>query len=157
MIDNNSCLFASLLLGGMFWLHMSAPTKSINFEQSLDTKQLIAYKMIQKQRMMIALRGLVLGLLLAILYMAMYGKNMESRTTKWCLFASIVMGTQYFYYMLSPKPPLLVNYLTSPTQIMNWNNIGNHMQKNYHFGMLLGLAGFFFVARTFMNEPTYSF
>ena len=75
---NTLCIIAAIFIGASVYTMVTCPTCSpfIEYQQSLDEEQLKMYKQITNERRNIYLGGLVLGSLLAFLYM--YSNNLRS-------------------------------------------------------------------------------
>lgn len=94
-----------------------------------------------KQRRTLYVQGLSIGLLLSLGYIYASPLGKQSSIHSACIVASITFLTLYFYYMLSPKLPLMVLQLNTDEQRTHWASIYKTMQWNYHLGLLLGVLG----------------
>ena len=147
MTSISSCLIASIFVAGSVYTMLSCKSCSpfLEYEQSLSPEQKAIYQKVVEERQKIYIYGLALGSLLALLYL--YSTGLEtSRMQASCIFVAIALATQYLYYMLSPKTFDMVTLMENKDQLTKYNNVYKHMQYRYHFGMLLGLIGYFLFA-----------
>lgn len=146
MVCKTSCAIASAFLGGMVWIMINTDKNVMNeYERSFDNKQRVIHKAIVKNRASIWLQGVVLGLIAGLIYLYLVNGT-GNRDFNGCLFAMIVMGVNYFYYMLADKGTYMVEHLRKD-QIDEHLSVHKMMQTNYHVGMLMGIAGCFFLGR----------
>lgn len=140
------CLVASLFIGAslytMFTCEQCHPFST--YKQSLKPNQLALYQIVAKERMNKAMYGLLFGVILAFLFLFFFRKTLNPFANG-CAFATITLGTQYLYYILSPKMSMLP-HLANMQQVELWYDVYKFMQYRYHFGMLLGLIGYFLLA-----------
>lgn len=145
MVCKTSCAVASAFLAGMVWTMVNTNKQTLSaYTNSLDNKQRVLSHAISKNRAWIWIQGIVIGLIVGLLYLYTFGNG--SRNFQGCLFAAIVMGTNYFYYTLADKGTYMIQHLRKD-QIPEWHAVGKMMQTNYHVGMLMGIAGCFFLGR----------
>jgi uncharacterized protein YacL len=141
------CVIAAIFLGASIYTMITCSSCSpfLDYEQSLDEKQRTVYHKVVAERQRIYLTGLVLGTLLAFVYL--YTNNLGiSPFNNSCVFVSISLFTQYIYYILFPKSHNMVTIMNSKTQLEKWHAVYKHMQFRYHGGMVLGLIGYFLLA-----------
>lgn len=141
------CLIASIFMGASIYTMLSCKDcpPFIEYEKSLDETQHQEYTKIVRERVSIYITGLILGTILALLYL--YLNNMDIDPFKHsCIFVAIALTTQYLYYMLYPKSAYMVTKMKSTDQLIKWQAINKHMQYKYHMGMLLGIIGYFFLS-----------
>ena len=145
MVCTTNCATASAFLGGMLWIMLTANKETLNaYEATMNEKQLALKRAISMNRALISVQGFLLGIALALVWLYTYGRG--SATVKGCVFAAIAMGVNYFYYMLADKGTYMVQHL-QPDQIDEWLAVKTMMQRKYHVGMLLGLAGCYFLGK----------
>jgi len=137
------CLIAAMFIGGglLTSLKCNECEPISSFRNSLTVGQAQIYERIVKERKDLYLKGLFFGLVLATALLFFTGNSLNPLTSG-CFYAGIILTVQYFYYTLSKKSPLMVNYLHSQEQIEQWNQIYTKMQRKYHFGLVLGLVGY---------------
>ena len=141
------CVIAAIFIGASIYTMITCKSCSpfIEYEQSLDIEQQKIYKTVLKERQQIYLTGLVVGTLLAFVYLYMNNLGLSPLNNS-CVFVAVVMATQYFYYILYPKSNNMVTIMNSKQQLEKWHSVYKHMQYRYHFGMLLGLVGYFLLS-----------
>ncbi|QKF94768.1 hypothetical protein QKU48_gp1310 [Fadolivirus algeromassiliense] len=138
------CIVAAIFVGASVYTMLTCKSCSpfVEYEQSLNQEQKQIYQNVVNERQKIYLTGLVVGTVLALLYL--YGSNLELSPLKHsCIFVGIALATQYLYYMLYPKSVHMVTLMESQDQLKKWNAVYKHMQYRYHVGMVLGLVGYF--------------
>jgi uncharacterized protein YacL len=113
----------------------------ISYRNSLSQEQLKIYQMVSKERLMLAIQGLALGIFLSFVVLLIY-KNTLNPVSNACLFTAIALFTQYLYYMLTPKLSML-QFLDNKEQVNEWYKVYRFMQNRYHMGMLFGAIGYF--------------
>ena len=59
-----------------------------------------------------------------------------------CMFAFIVVMTQYVVYRLMPKSDWMVRHLKNEKQIAAWQEVYQTMNRQSHIGFLVGLVGY---------------
>lgn len=92
-----------------------------------------------RQRRNLYIQGFSLGIVLSFVYLLTVKRR--SAVLSACVVAGVSMLTAYFYYMLSPKKPLMVLELNTDEQRKKWSSIYKTMQWNYHLGLLIGVVG----------------
>jgi len=141
------CLIASAFIGASLYTSLKCddcePNKS--YKNSLEPVQLDIYKRIIDERRRIYIKGLVIGTVLAVLYL-WYTYRSANMIQNSCIFATIVFVIQYFYYIFSKKEKYMLNYLINKEQISGWLNVYKNMKNRYHIGMVLGLLGYVLIA-----------
>jgi|LakMenEpi03Aug12_release.lakeMendotaPanAssembly.Ray.scaffolds.fasta_scaffold513082_2 hypothetical protein len=144
------CAVAAIFIGASIYTMMTCKKCSpfLEFETSLTPQQKHMHSQIIKERERIYLSGLILGTLLAFVYLYGYGLSMNPLKSS-CVFVAIALATQYIYYMLAPKSQYMVTEMNNKDQLEKWLAVYKHMQYRYHFGMVLGLIGYFLFAYGF--------
>ena len=137
------CLIAAMFIGGGLLTSLKCnechPISA--FKKSLTVGQKQIYERIVKERKDLYLKGLFFGLVLATALLFFTGNSLNPLTSG-CVYAGVILSVQYFYYTLSKKSPLMVNYLNSQDQIELWNQVYTKMQRKYHMGLVMGLVGY---------------
>jgi hypothetical protein len=145
MVCTTNCAIAAAFLGGMLWIMLTANKDVMNaYKSTMTEKQLALKNLISVNRAILSIQGFVLGTIVATVWLFTYGRG--SSSMKGCVFAAIAMAVNYFYYMLSDKGTYMVQHLEKH-QIDEWLGVKKMMQRKYHIGMLLGLAGCFFLGK----------
>lgn len=148
MVCITNCLVGAALVGGTIATALVSRNDPV-FKQyigSLTPSQVTTLNKISEQRLNLYIQGTLLGLILVVLFSLFAGKKL-SPFTNGCSFIVIVLLTQYFYYILMPKQDWMVKHLTTQKQNTEWLNVYRHMSFRWHFGMLIGLIGFFLLGR----------
>jgi len=147
MVCKTSCAIACAFMGGMLWTILNKDSNVMTaYHDTLDADQKVLANAISRNRAWIWLKGIVIGLMFGLIYLYMFNKG--SNDFKGCMFAAIVMGTNYMYYTLADKGTYMINHLRQ-NQIDEWFSVKQMMQRNYHVGALLGVMGCFFLGRAF--------
>jgi len=109
---------------------------------ALTPQELKEYEHIIVARRRIYLEGYLVGLILSflILVMNVWQRVPLGRLSIACTVGAVTLITNYFYYMLSPKPDLLVVRLAEPRKRELWQQVYRRMQVKYHVGLLLGIV-----------------
>ena len=97
-----------------------------------DNKQII------RERSMIYISGMLLGLFLGMYYL---WKNPDD-TYRFCKFLVIVYGVKLGFYYLFPKSPLMLYSLTTQKQVSAWADIYTEMKRRWITSLLLGFIGY---------------
>ena len=113
------CLIATVLLISniVIMLTCNYDSKFKDFKKCLNYKQADIYKSIINERVIIYIKGIILGILLGLILVVLLKKT--KRYSKICLFVVVVLLTPMFYYKLTPKSKYMIQYLNS-TQINKW-------------------------------------
>ena len=137
----NYCVLGSAFLGSSILTMMSSKYSKnfVNFRKLLNKSQLDIYNVISKERMSIYIKGLILGILLAVL--KTFNSSLKG-TNKLCVFVVIALGVNYLFYSLHPKSSYMLLHLTSQQQNEAWLNIYKEMKLRCKLGLLLGVAGY---------------
>jgi uncharacterized protein YacL len=137
----NYCVLGSAFLGSSILTMMSSKYSKnfVNFRKLLNKSQLDIYNVISKERMSIYIKGLILGILLAVLIT--FNSSLKG-TNKLCVFVVIALGVNYLFYSLHPKSSYMLLHLTSQQQNEAWLNIYKEMKLRCKLGLLLGVAGY---------------
>ena len=148
MVCTITCSVAAAFLGGMFKIMLTKDKEVLgNFSATFDERQHLVMEQIRSNRFRIWSQGIVLGLVLGVIYLYFFGKGLSSIFSS-CIFASIVMTVNYFYYMLSNKGTYMIEHLRKD-QVDEWLAVKLMYQRKYHLGLLLGIVGCFLLARGF--------
>ena len=136
-----ACLIATGLFGGKLYLMINNNKKPLidNLTVLLNEQQKKKYKNIVKERLNNYIQGMVLGLILGFVYIQIVP---ESDLTRACMFTVIVLGTNYFYYILKPKSDYMIRHLNTKQQREAWLNIYKEMQFRCKMGFVLGVISF---------------
>jgi hypothetical protein len=147
------------------YMNLTIDKSSINknFMSVLSDEQKEKYKKIRQERLNIYFKGFLYSFIisLVIIFLKSYllknniiTSNMlksvlENKFTIGSFIAGATLLTTYFYYILSPKSDYMVLHLENDKQKKEWLNVYKKMQYTYHFGLLLGIIGMFFVGSVY--------
>ena len=116
---------------------------------ALNTNQREVYDGIASSRLNIYIMGLCLGFILAIGFVVMKSRTGQPLVSliSLCQLISISQTVVYLYYMLAPKPELMVVSLANERQREKWAVAYRSMQFRYYSAFLLsavsvGSAGY---------------
>lgn len=143
MVCTITCSISSVFLFGMFYMTYAIDKCVVTrkFVESLSNEQRERYYHIVNKRRKIYLSGFLIGILLSIYAVStMYQRDPStSKLSALCMTGAITFFTSYFYYILYPKPQLMILELDDKKQREEWVKVYKKMQYTYHMGMLLGL------------------
>jgi len=140
------CLIGSAFVGSMI-LTMLASKKSKRFTDFmllLDEEQKQIYRSVIDERMSIYIQGMVLGIAVAIILVF---NSKVSNSVKICMFITIALGINYFYYILSPKSTYMLEHVSSVEQNVAWLGIYKEMKLRCHIGAIMGIIGYILIGR----------
>lgn len=112
-------------------------------KETLTPQQLLHYEAIRSNRRSIYMKGLLYGLLIALLLSYINGKSILSTisiSSNGCYIMSIMLVVSYLYYIITPKETIITK-LHSSKQREAWYDVYRNMQVNYHIGIVLGIIG----------------
>lgn len=133
------CFLAAGLIGTSLYTMLScSDCQALN--QTFDLKQRAIYQGIVNERKSLALQGFLLGLVLSALYLYFMGLSLDPFVNG-CIYATITLGVQAFYYLLTPKSTYMVQHLTSQQQLDLYAAANRTMQWRGIMGLLLGFLG----------------
>jgi uncharacterized protein YacL len=141
-MHSSYCLLSFALIGASIFTMLGCKSCDpfIAYEESLDENQKEIYANILREREKIYLYGLILGILLSSLYL--YFSNKSYVKYNVCIFTSIILVTQYLFYMLYPKTHYMLEFMKNQDQVNKWLEVYKTMQNRYYLGGLFGIAGF---------------
>ena len=146
MVCALSCMLSTVFVIGMIYFYNATDKSEIvkTYKAKLSPELREKYEKITKERMAISYKGYLLGFVLSLLII-LY--NVYSRPKAFnlfslmCIVVSTSFLTNYFYYILSPKSDMMLNYLNTKEEIKAWQVMYREMQYNYHMGLVLGIVG----------------
>ena len=141
------CFLGSALLGSSILTMMTSKSSAVfkNFNNQLDENQKQIYKSIMKERAVIYVQSLVLGLILACL--VVFNLKSIPKNSRLCLFILIALGTNYLVYSLYPKSTYMLEHLKTTEQNKAWLDIYKEMKFRCTFGLILGALGYIVLAK----------
>lgn len=154
MVCALSCMLSTVFVIGMIYFYNATDKSEIvkTYKAKLSPELREKYEKITKERMAISYKGYLLGFVLSLLII-LY--NVYSRPKAFnlfslmCIVVSTSFLTNYFYYILSPKSDMMLNYLNTKEEIKAWQVMYREMQYNYHMGLVLGIVGVAILAVAF--------
>lgn len=146
MFCTNTCLLALLFIITkiIILFTMKFPYNKLHkdFNNSLDEKQLEAYKKIISERRRIYILGYILGVLISIIVILVnYFLLKKDKLSILCLAVVISTLTTYFFYILYPKSKYILEVIETKEQVNNWLKIYKSMQFRFHISFFLGIIG----------------
>jgi hypothetical protein len=97
------------------------------------------YNTVKKERLSIYIEGLIVGLIIALIYLLM---SEGEKSTKICMFTAIALIVQIMYYEMKPKKNWLINKLKTDEQRQIWQHHYVYMKKRWHIGVVIGLVSY---------------
>ena len=122
-------------------LNPNIKKESQEYLNTLDTHQFEMYQKTVNERRNIYFQATFVGLLVGLMVLFLCKNN--SNIANACAFVSTVFIIQHFWYILSPKKYVMLQYLNTKKQIQEWYDVYRAYQYSYHFGLFLGLIGYF--------------
>jgi len=139
-----SCMISAIfLLGMIYFYYITDKTQVVQlYKKQLPTDLQKRYEKISQDRLKISTQGYILGLIFSlfiIYYNIKIKKNKINTISLVCIVTSTSFVTNYFYYILSPKPDWMLNHTNSPEQVKAWLKMYKEMSYNYHMGLVLAI------------------
>lgn len=143
------CVLASGFLGASIYVMIRDKSVSYNkLYSSLSDEKKEAYKKIKKERLMIWVKASMIGVLVSLSF-SKFGNQIfnlpEGSFNKSCINTLIFFGVQYLVYRLYPKTDWMLNHVENNEQAKLWLDKYKYMSNRWHFGMVLGIVGYFFL------------
>ncbi len=147
MVNCNTCFIAITFLISSIYLAIVRQDKGIFFEftKLLNPKQKVIYSKIVKERLMIYMLGMIMGIVSGILYYYRFPKQPYVI----CTAIAIAYLTKLTVYYIYPKSPLMLYSLTSKEQTDAWAKIYEEMKYRYKMSLLIGLFGYILLFNSF--------
>lgn len=148
MVCITNCAIGAALVGGTIATALVSKQDAVfkAYHNTLNAEQLESLERIANYRLSLYIQGTILGIVLVTM-IALFGGKKMSPFTCGCTFVAVVLLTQYFYYILMPKPDWMIRHLRTREQNEKWLGVYRHMSVRWHAGMLIGLIGFFILGR----------
>jgi hypothetical protein len=96
---------------------------------------------IVKERILLYVKGSLLGLVIATVFLV-WVQNKFAKYTTICSFIVIMFLVQLSVYIITPKKNYILNLIKTPEQNKLWLSVYKDMKKRYHSGFLIGLLGY---------------
>jgi len=115
----------------------------INFMNLLDENQKLVYENIIRERLLIYLSGMMLGLACGVIY---YMNNKKDKYIL-CKFLTIIYLVKFGFYYIYPKSPLMLYSLKNTKQTDAWADIYTEMKSGFKYSLILGFIGYLLIGR----------
>jgi hypothetical protein len=137
------CLVAFILLISSVYMAIMRKDNQIfvNFYNLLDNQQKVKYEYIVKERMIIYVLGMLLGISLGLFY---FVKN-RNDSYLFCKVIAIIYLVKLGFYYIFPKSPLMLYSLTTKQQTDAWADIYSEMKDRWKKSLLVGFFGYVFI------------
>ena len=135
----------SLLFSSIFMHFLKDETNFKRFVSLLTREQLQIYNKIVYERLSIYAFGVFLGIILGLIYMKYYGKNL-------CVFLTIIFVTKLAFYKIYPKSTMMLYHLTNKAQTDAWTDIYVHMKTTWMKSIVLGVLSYIFLYYGFLKK-----
>lgn len=142
------CIIAAALVTGSLAISLSPGAKNnINaLVSTLRPEQASIYASIRQERVWIYIWSLSLGVVMGLLYLAVFAPN-KGGWSQSCMFVAVVLLVTHVAYILWPKSRYMVQTLDTDEQRAAWVRVYRGMQWRQYGGMVLGAIGFLIYAQ----------
>lgn len=153
MVCTTSCVLAIAFISASLFVTFNTE-KDERLQQLmkvLSPVQKAIYKEIRNERRTLYLQGFTLGFIISLF--ALY--HMKSKMNRWgnlCMVFAITFTVSYFYYILMPKKYEMITFLEKKEEREAWWGVYKIMQRNYHFGFLLGMIAVILFCNMFLDK-----
>ena len=149
-LDFMYCMVGATLLISSIYLSLVNKNTEIfsKFNKLLNSAQKTVYDKIVKERLMIYIGGMLLGILFGGIF---YYYN---RKTKYlfCKVISIMILTKLAFYYFFPKRPLMLYSLTTKKQTDAWADIYTEMKSRWIKSLVVGFVGYIIIGNVFCRN-----
>lgn len=137
------CFVAFVLLISSVYMAIMRKDNQIfvNFYNLLDNQQKVKYEYIIKERMIIYVLGMLIGISLGLFY---FMKN-RNDSYLFCKVIAIIYLVKLGFYYIFPKSPLMLYSLTTKEQTDAWAQIYEEMKYRYKLSVLIGFIGYLII------------
>ena len=133
------------LLSSVFMMFLKDEKLFTNFMNTLNDEQKNIYFKIIKERTMLYVGGMILGLLLGLIYLSMNKKT----GLNICAFITIIFITQIVFYKVYPKSTYMLYHLDDPKQVSAWTDIYTYMKKIYMLSFFMAIISYVLIGYSF--------
>lgn len=133
------------LLSSIFMMFLKDEKLFTNFMNTLNKDQKKIYFKIIRERTMLYIGGMLLGLFLGFIYLSM-NKNTNMNI---CAFITIIFITQIVFYKIYPKSTYMLYHLDKQEQVSAWTDIYTYMKKIYMFSFILAIVSYILIGYSF--------
>jgi hypothetical protein len=133
------CLIATAFLVASIYMSF---IKNKEYENTLNETQKNYYKKVVNERKQIYIKSIlysILGCLALFLFIERKDNTMDA-----CLYTFVFFMIQYFVYILVPKKFSMLDVVEDNEDAKQWLDKYKYMQRNWHYGLLLGVGAFLF-------------
>ena len=148
-----NCLIASVMLCGVIASMVTSRVspKHAEFKKLLNKKEEKAYEKIIKERLMIYLIGLCVGVVIAFFVVMM--SNINSKRNKACMFVAVALIVNAVVYMAIPKKDWMLNHIGNNQEKVNaWLAIYKEMKMKKLVGMGVGVVAYYLLGDGLLNR-----
>ena len=142
-LDFVYCMVATTLLISSIYLSVVNKNTEIfsKFNSLLSDSQLKIYNKIVKERLMIYIGGMILGILFGGIF---YYYNKKSEYL-FCKVVGIMILTKLAFYYFYPKRPFMLYSLTNKKQTDAWADIYTEMKGRWIKSLVVGFIGYLII------------
>ena len=133
------------LLSSIFMMFLKDEKLFTNFMNTLNKDQKKIYFKIIRERTMLYIGGMLLGLFLGVIYLSMNKKS----GLNICAFITIVFVTQLVVYKVYPKSTYMLYHLDNKDQVSAWTNIYTYMKKIYMLSFGMAIISYILIGYSF--------
>jgi hypothetical protein len=133
------------LLSSIFMMFLKDEKLFTNFMNTLNDDQKNIYFKIIKERTMLYVGGMILGLLLGFIYLSMNKKT----GLNICAFITIIFITQIVFYKVYPKSTYMLYHLDRSEQVSAWTDIYTYMKKIYMLSFFMAIVSYVLIGYSF--------
>jgi amino acid transporter len=141
MVCYISCSIAVGFIIASIMTMMAKNNSFFELREKVDEQSRKEIDRIVRERMLLYVRGSLLGIILAIVFL-FWAKYKFAKYTTICTFIIIMFIVQIGVYTISPKRDFILNHLKTPEQNKLWLEVYKDMKKRYHLGFIIGLVGY---------------
>lgn len=146
-----TCTLGAGLLAGNIYTMMTPRNEIYKIKELLDQEGLDAYEKIEKERLMLYIQGIILGLILAFILFIYTKDKVQNQLCNVCLFVVVALLTGMIYYKVMPKSDYMLNHLKTPEQNKEWLKVYKTMQNRYHTGFFTGAIAYAVICYAFCD------
>jgi hypothetical protein len=129
----------TLLISSIYLSFVNKNTEIFSkFNKLLNDGQKKIYDKIVKERLMIYIGGMILG----IIFGGVFYYNNRKTDYLFCKVVSIMILTKLAFYYFYPKRPLMLYSLTNKKQTDAWADIYTEMKSRWIKSLIVGIIGY---------------
>ena len=133
------------LLSSIFMMFMKDDKLFSKFMNTLNDDQKNIYFKIIRERTMLYIGGMILGMVLGFIYLF---TNKRSGLNI-CAFITIVFVTQIVFYKVYPKSTYMLYHLDDSKQVSAWTDIYTYMKKIYMLSFIFAIIAYILIGYSF--------